>query len=246
MRQEGKRLMLPNDEDLQDSIAQGHGLPDYAKPDQPNFSAGQGGFEELLVAPDLYSSLKPPARGIFAKWLKVLTRPSVATFASEIPAASWGITILGVLIYTVFSTLVFILGVVPARRISNPFIFLEGALYVYTAIALILVTGLIYVIAKVAGNDTGDFATQTYLYSLYTIPLAITATLLGLVPGFGDVALFAAVIYGLLLTYYMVQAAHRLNPGSARWIVFFIFLIAVVAFFVVAIFLLSSVPLVGF
>jgi len=245
--------MLPNDEDLQDSIAQGHGLPDYAKPDQPNVSAGQGGFEELLVAPDLYSGLKPPARGIFAKWLKALTRPSVATFASEIPAANWGITILGVLIFAVFYFLLIISGLI-RREDTLAGIFLRAqpietiAIYgfITNMIGLLLGAVVMYMIAVANSNGRGAIATHTYLYSLYAIPLAIIAHLLALIPGFGKWAdgygpLLAPVIYGLFLSYYMVRAAYRLNPGSARLVIFLIFLSPVFVFICFFIFLICTI-----
>ncbi|PZS06130.1 MAG: hypothetical protein DLM69_00395 [Candidatus Chloroheliales bacterium] len=242
---------MSHDDDPLGRNPQDYGIQDYSKHDQPNAPYGQAGFDTPKAKPASYSGLEPPARSILSKWLKVLTRPSVATFASEVPAANWVTTFLGVLIYAVFSVLVFItiMGIAPwsgARRISPSFVYLDIALYVSTAIALILVAWLIYGLAQASGKGTGNFVTQTYLYSLYTIPLAIFANLLALVPVLDIYAPLAAVIYGLLLTYYMVQAAHRLNSGSARWLVFFTFLIAIPTFFLFAIFLFSLAPLAGF
>jgi hypothetical protein len=233
--------MLPND-DPQDISQPDYGILDYAKQDEPNVAYEQDGLETPKVGPDPYAALGPPARGIHAKWLKVITRPSVATFASEIPAANWGTTLLGLLIFAVFYSLIVITGVAPwyGRLDLHPGLILEGEAYFFIVSGLLLISVLIYEVAKGAGKGTGNFAVRTYLYSLYLTPLAIIAYLLGLVSGLLFYGPLAAFIYGLFLTYYMVQATYGLNPGSARRVVFRISLIPVFAYFSFFIFLVLT------
>lgn len=70
--------MLPNDEPQDDSQLN-YGTPDYIRPEQWNVPYLPGGLDTPAADPEPTFSLQPPTRGILAKWLKVLTHPSVAT-----------------------------------------------------------------------------------------------------------------------------------------------------------------------
>lgn len=197
------------------------------------------------------ANLEPPASNIFAKWLKVITKPRVATFASEMPSASWVLTFLGAALYTVAYFMILLIGL--ALRGKSPFT-LIGPILEFTAsdlvgtiLGLFLSSGLIYLLSKV-GEGTGNFTTQTYLYSLYFFPLSIISALSMFIPSWGgSIFIIIIGIYELFLTYYMVQATHRLHPGDALRLVILVFIavfILTVAFtFAVVAIVLNSVHL---
>lgn len=206
--------------DPQDSNKEDYGIKDYYQ---------QGGqtqppYEMAKAKPDPYGNLEPPASNIFAKWVKVITRPSAATFASEIPDASWGTTLLSALIYGIFYFIV--LGFTTR---SAGLVFGAAFTTVPAAItSLFIGSGFLYLLAKTVGHGQGDFMTQTYLYSLYTFPIAIISALLGLIPLVGSIAGIAIAIYELFLTYYMLQPAHHMSSGDARRVVIWSVLIGLV------------------
>lgn len=191
--------------------------------------------------------LEPPAQGMFAKWLKVITRPSPATFASEMPDANWNTAPLGALIYAVIYALAFAL----TRTVLLSGLGLGGlslgdilTSMISAVIGLFIGSGVLYLLAKSVGQGQGNFMTQTYLYSLYTFPLGILSAVLGIIPFVSLISSLAIVIYELVLTYYMLQPAHNMSADKARQVVFLLVLIGVILA-VVLFFLLFSTLLLG-
>jgi hypothetical protein len=186
--------------------------------------------------------LEPPAKGIFAKWLKVTTRPGTATFASEMPDANWNTTLLGAVTYAlVYALLLFLFRSVLFSGIGlGAFAITDLLTSVISAvIGLFIGSGVLYFFAKLIGQGQGDFMTQTYLYSLYTFPLAILTALLGIIPLLGSLLTLAIAIYELFLTYYMLQPAHNMRPEKARQVVFVLVLVGLILGFVLVFFTLS-------
>lgn len=182
-----------------------------------------------------YGQLEPPAPNIFAKWVKVITRPSPPTFASEIPDANWGTAILGALIYGVVA---FLIAAFFTRSIT---VFIGEAISstLGSVIGLFIGSGILYLVAKTVGQGQGGFMTQTYLYSLYTFPLAIVSSLLGLIPVLGGIVGIVISIFELFLTYYMLQPAHRMSPDKARQVVLVLVLLGVVLGIILVFFVFS-------
>lgn len=218
--------------DPQDSNKEDYGIKDYYQ---------QGGqtppYETPKAKPDPYGSLEPPASNIFAKWVKVITRPSTATFASEMRDANWGTTLLGALIYAI------VYFVVVAFTTRSVGFFIGSAIVSVPTVVtgLFLGSGFLYLLAKTIGHGEGDFMTQTYLYSLYTFPLAIISSLLGIIPLVGSVVSLAIGIFELFLTYYMLQPAHRMSASNARTVVLVSLLIGLVLGFILFFALLNFI-----
>ncbi len=186
----------------------------------------------------MYFRLKLLIRGIFAKWLKVLFRPSVVTFTSEVSNANWATPFLGVLIFVAVYTAVVLTGIAPwyGRLDRYPGLVFESEVYFFIASGLMLIATIIYAVVR-RSHGTVDYRIRAYLCSLYIVPLGIIGYLLSLVPGllfFGPLATF---IYGLFITYFMVQPIYDLDSGIARKVVFRISLIPIYAFLSFFIFL---------
>ena len=74
--------------------------------------------------------------------------------------------------------------------------------------------GLVYLGARLSGGN-GDFTTQVYLLSLFTVPLGIVLSLVGLVPFVGVFISFAVSAYGFILNVRAVKVTHGLSTGRA-------------------------------
>jgi len=83
-----------------------------------------------------------------------------------------------------------------------------------TFIGFYLGNGLIYLGARIFGGS-GDFGTQTYLQSLFAVPLGIVSGAAGLIPCVGLLAALVVSIFGLVLTVRAVKVAHNLDTGKA-------------------------------
>ena len=83
-----------------------------------------------------------------------------------------------------------------------------------TFIGFYLGNGLIYLGARIFGG-TGDFGTQTYLQSLFAVPLGIVSGAAGLIPCLGAFVALAVSIFGLVLSVRAVKVTHNLDTGKA-------------------------------
>lgn len=168
-------------------------------------------------------------------WPRALAAPHVATFAAERATASWEAIGVG---------LAFIAG----AWILDDFLkhgadaSLRSGTF-HAGLAL-LSSGALFVAARTVGRGTGDYKTQTHLYLLYHAPLSIALAITGLAPGVGALAALVAAplvtLYGLVLSYPMLQAAHGIGGGRAlRTIVALVVVCALIA--MVALILIAAV-----
>jgi hypothetical protein len=161
-------------------------------------------------------------------WLKV-TQMTEEFFAQEAPRASGSNTLISVLIMAVISTVLSIISSLIWSAVQTAFLSPEyrGAAalggpdlcsfcvgIVGTLVAFYLCSGLVYLGARVFGG-TGDFSTQTYLASLFYVPLQIAAMLVSLVPCIGLIAALVLWIYIIVLDVRAVKVAHNLTTGRA-------------------------------
>jgi hypothetical protein len=95
--------------------------------------------------------------------------------------------------------------------------------FIMTPIGFYLGNGLIYLGAR-AFHGRGDFTTQVYLQSLFSVPLGIALSVLSSVsalifPSVGSCGIgfivMAASIYMLILNVRSVKATHHLSSGTA-------------------------------
>lgn len=170
-------------------------------------------------------------QGLFQRWRNVLTHPSVATFDAEQPAANWGTILLSLVILGVTEAIFdFITGlevngiarytlpggtVLPVREnpIGNAFGGLVGAF-----VGFFVLSGILYISAKVF-NGQGSFLTQSWLLSLFLVPLEMIAAVARIIPFLGGLVGLAALIYGIYLAVLAIASVHRMPTGRATAVV---------------------------
>jgi len=170
-------------------------------------------------------------RGLPGQYFKVLTRPSVKTFAEEKGKGGWGIIWvqfigLGV-IDAIISVVAILISSASIGSIPNSGGLSQATLQtvaIITAVVLQLVLtpvsflfagGILYLISRAFGGR-GKFVEQIYVTLLFGVPLVILSTLLSLIPGVGGWLLYVPHIYSLLLIVRALIAVHRKSEGSAE------------------------------
>ena len=170
-------------------------------------------------------------RGLPGQYFKVLTRPSVKTFAEEKGKGGWGVIwvqfiALGV-IDAIISVVAILISPASIGSIPNSGGLSQATLQtvamittvvlqlVLTPVSFLFAGGILYLISRAFGGR-GKFVEQIYVTLLFGVPLVILSTLLSLIPGFGDWLLYVPHIYSLLLIVLALIAVHRKSEGSAE------------------------------
>jgi hypothetical protein len=194
------------------------------------------------------------------QYIKVLTKPSAFTFATEMGKASWDIlwvqlialaVITGILEYlrTVISGAVFnpnttsdmnaqFMGMIQAFAVGASF----GSIIIIP-ISFFIGQGIIYLLAKAFGGS-GTFLQQGYTYLLISVPIGIISSALGLVPFLGGLAAFGLGIYGIVLQVFSLMAVHRLSGGKATAVVLIpiavLFVLVIIGFIILFIIIAAA------
>ena len=187
------------------------------------------------------------------QYIRVLTKPSAATFAAEQGKAAWNIVWIQLLIYAVilaalgyigsliglsfgaFSSLMNT-GSLSSSGINPGTLQAVAASSSFGEIILVpldffIVVGIYYLLAKAFGGQ-GTFLAQGYSFLLYHVPIGILSGVIGLIPILGGIVAFALYIYGIVLNVFLIMATHRLSGGKATAVV--LIPIAVIAVLVCA------------
>src|SRR6266704_2638485 len=207
----------------------GYGAPPQGPYGAPYQEPGYG-MPPVQAAP---LPLGEAIRQLPNQYIRVLTKPSAATFAEEQGKAAWNIVwvqLLGIAIFSaIFVFLIFQLVLpstmsnsnVPAETVAVT----EGMVVVLALSVIILMplvffigVGIYYLIARVFGGQ-GTFLAQSYSTLLFYIPLSIADLVLGLIPFLGSLVGLAASIYQIVLSVFMVMAVHRLSGGKATFVI---------------------------
>ena len=191
------------------------------------------------------------------QYIRVLTKPSVQTFAEEMGKADWAMVWIQLLIWALVGTVIGLIGAAiglagssfvrnntfnPASIIA---LTVSGSTFSFIAVPLtfFVVVGIQYLLAK-AFRGEGNFLTQGYTYLLFEVPIAIVGYLLGLIPFFGSIAGFALTIYGIVLNVFAIMAVHRLSGGKAAGVVLIpivvIFLLIFLCAFIIALIIIAA------
>ncbi len=174
------------------------------------------------------------------QYIRVLTKPSAATFAEEQGKAAWNIVWIQLLIYAVILAVLGYIGSLIGLSFGafsslmntgslsssgmNP-----GALQAAAAsgsfgeiilvpLGFFIVVGVYYLLAKAFGGQ-GTFLAQGYSFLLYQVPIGILSGVIGLIPLLGGIVAFALYIYGIVLNVFLIMATHRLSGGKATAVV---------------------------
>ena len=209
----------------------------------------QTGLHTLRQVPVLYN-----------QWVRA-ARPDESFFEQEAPETGHLVVAIGLVTYVLVAAVVVLLigQVLGLGLILKPSM---GLLFVLGGVALSWVSFYVvsisqYVVARAFGGS-GGFLSQTYLQSLFVVPVAIVRVLVGLLAVlvaaiFGRaspaVAIYAAAVVGLLLGVYAIvlhiralKTVHKLTQGKAIG-VFVVALVGPGAVAALVIWLLSSVGL---
>jgi Yip1 domain len=192
------------------------------------------------------------------QYYRVLTKPSVRTFAEEMGKADWAMVWIQLGIWVLVGTIIgFIrsaIGLAGSSFVTNntfnpasiTALTVGGSIFSIIAVpvSFFIVVGIQYLLAK-AFQGEGNFLTQGYTYLLFEVPIYIVSYLLGLIPIFGAIAGFALAIYGIVLNVFSIMAVHRLSGGKASGVVLIpiavlILLVFLCAFIIAAIIIAAT------
>ncbi len=240
----------------------GYGNPPYGQPQPPYGQPQQGPYGPPPQGPygqpqPPYSAPQPPygapypqpgydypppqtaplplgeaIRQLPNQYIKVLTRPSAATFAEEQGKAAWDSVWVQLIIYAIVAA---VLGYLALLISPNQFsttgssalspgmiqtISLSAGfgLILLIPIGFFIGVGIYYLIAKAFGGQ-GTFLAQSYTTLLYSVPIGILSFALRLIPILGALVAFALSIYGIVLQVFAIMAVHRLSGGKATAVV---------------------------
>jgi hypothetical protein len=171
-------------------------------------------------------------RGLPGQYMKVLSRPSVRTFAEEKGKASWGVIWVQFVSLSIISAILLSIGLLISPPNFGSAVGGTGGLsstsllavsIVFSSIIVILLTpvsflfagGILYLIARVFGGR-GLYREQIYTTLLFGVPLVILSFLLSLIPGAGAWLLFVPHIYSVVLLVMAMMAVHQFGRGKAK------------------------------
>ncbi len=221
-----------------------YGAPPYSQPQSPYGYPPQGPYGAPPYQQPDYGYAAPPAaplplgeaiRQLPQQYIKVLTKPSAATFAEEMGKGNWGviwIQLIGLAIIQAVSN--FITNYIRNSISPNPQdpAYLLGQSIGESIILLPLFffigQGLLYLLAKAFGGQ-GIFRAQSYTTLLVYVPITIISVALALIlipaRAFPPLLLILALVlvivalallaYDIVLQTYSVMAVHRLSGGKA-------------------------------
>ncbi|OLB47094.1 MAG: hypothetical protein AUH05_00740 [Ktedonobacter sp. 13_2_20CM_53_11] len=181
------------------------------------------------------SEHKPLGRAIRAlpgQYIKVLTRPSITTFAEEKGKATWGIIWaqfigLGIICAILQSLGLLILppnynsiagataGLSSSTLLVFSIVFFAIVEILLTPVSFLASGGILFLIARIFGGK-GTYREQIYTTLLYGVPMVILSYLLFLVPVAGAWLLYLPHIYSLVLLIISMMAVHQFGRGKAK------------------------------
>jgi hypothetical protein len=231
-----------------------YGTPPQSGPYSPYGPQGYG------PGPNVFTPLplSEAVRQLPNQYIKVLTKPSAATFAEELSKAGWDISWIQLLIYTVIRVVLGLIGAliasstVRANLANTPYTQMTNLFVTATttgaALAAIITVplfffinvGVQYLWARAFGGQ-GSFLGQSYTNLLFTVPIGIVSGIIGLILSlmsfvpmivkspFYLIAL-AIFIYQVVLNVFQIQASHRLTGGKATGVVLLTYLVYILVF----------------
>ncbi len=203
----------------------------YANPENPyGTPPGDQPYGAAYAVPPSHPlPLNEAIRQLPNQYIKVLTKPGARTFAEEMGKAEWGIVWIQLLAYAVIGAVLgflstftnratFNTGTTGTSGVSNATVQALTAGFSFGAIITIplfffIGVGIVYLFAKMFKGQ-GTFLQQAYTSLLYSVPIGIITSVLGLIP---YVSIIGSVlgIYAIVLNIFSVMAVHRLSGGKA-------------------------------
>ncbi len=154
---------------------------------------------------------------LLQRWQAVLTRPGIAVFDEQQPAANWRtiwISLAGLgVVNAIFRTIM----TLEFRPREASFSAAVGS-FVGTFIGFFILAGFLFLVARLFGGE-GSFLTYSWLLSLFYVPLTAISSIAGIVPVVGWIVSFPAYVYGIVLAVYATASAQRLSLGRSTAVV---------------------------
>jgi hypothetical protein len=179
-------------------------------------------------------TLEEIVRVLLRQYIKVLRRPSIATFSEEMGRATWRLvwmqilgwmTILGIcglLILLIRALILIFTASIDIVGLSSTFV-LTLLFAIIIPLLLLIDTMLVYLFARAFGGR-GTLAVQSYTCLLFQIPLSTIGSILSFLPVVGIVLAifcgFGVFLYGILLQVFAVIAVHHVDARTAVATVF--------------------------
>jgi len=113
---------------------------------------------------------------------------------------------------------------------------------IVAVIGFFIGVGIVYLLGRAFGG-TGTFGEMAYDIALYSAPITVLSSLLGIIPIIGGLAALALGIYEIYLYWLSVQAGMNLPGSKALWVVLIPILVVVVL--CCGIFVLAFLALLG-
>lgn len=159
------------------------------------------------------------------RYLRVLTKPAVATYREEIGQGSWSVVWLQLLVWAILDGLLGLLVNMISSPLSGTVVTARAQLFsLVTSIGLIgivpilffLILGLLYLLTR--RSDTSAQGTFLDLCSAaiqVEAPLGIASKLLALIPIVGRILNSVLSLYGIVLIVLVVMAVRQQRAGKS-------------------------------
>jgi hypothetical protein len=143
-------------------------------------------------------------------WIAAVTRPSVQTYAAEVPRTSQNRLIMSIGIVTVIDALAgLVQGIFSGHAVGQ---FLYSL--IFTPVMYLISAGAFYAGAKIM-KGTGTFLEWAWVASTIWAPVSIINGLLGIIPVLGGLVAIVVSLYSIYLYYLAIQGVHRLDGSNA-------------------------------
>ena len=167
-----------------------------------------------------YPTLREDIRQLPGQYMKVLTRPSAATFLVEKDKANWDIVwiqLLGPIMIGLASRLLVIFFTTHTLTLQT--ISYQSLLFLSGPLLFFLFVGIQYAVARgFSAEKQGTFLAQCYTTQLFAVPLGIALDLFSLIPAIAVISSFlsgAVGIYNIVLNTFAIKAVHNIGGGKA-------------------------------
>jgi hypothetical protein len=171
-------------------------------------------------------------RGLPGQYMKVLSRPSVRTFAEEKGKASWSVIWVQFVGLSIISAILLSIGLLisppnfgsavggtgglsSTSLLVTSIVFSSIVVILLTPVSFLLAGGILFLIARVFGGR-GLYREQIYTTLLFGVPLVILSSLLSLIPGAGAWLLYVPHIYSVVLLVMAMMAVYQFGRGKAK------------------------------
>jgi hypothetical protein len=188
------------------------------------------------IAPGIaHHSTGQAIRELPGQYLKVLTRPSVASFAGEKGKARWSIVWVQLISLAIIDAILQVVSlqisppnpaniaglnsISPSMLQSITVITTVLFVLVLTPVSFLVAGGILYLLARAFGGN-GTFLEQIYTTLLFGVPLVILSFLLQLIPATSSWLPYLPHLYSLALFVVSLMAVHHLSRGKALAVIF--------------------------